>query len=58
MINERYDNSLKTYVIFLLGILFLSFTAPWQKMGNFDPATGAFLRVLGGALFLIPFAIR
>ncbi|EBS2909321.1 DMT family transporter [Salmonella enterica] len=58
MINERYDNSLKTYVIFLLGILFLSFTAPWQKMGNFDPATGAFLRVLGGALVLIPFAIR
>lgn len=56
--NERYDNSLKTYVIFLLGILFLSFTAPWQKMSNFDPATGAFLRVLGGALVLIPFAMR
>lgn len=58
MTNERYDNSLKTYVIFLLGILFLSFTAPWQKMSNFDPATGAFLRVLGGAIVLIPFAIR
>lgn len=58
MSNERYDNSLKTYVIFLLGIAFLSFTAPWQKMSNFDPATGAFLRVLGGAIVLIPFAIR
>ncbi|AFI06568.1 DMT family transporter [Helicobacter cetorum] len=45
-----------TYVIFLLGILFLSFTAPWQKMSNFDPATGAFLRCLGGALCLLPFA--
>ncbi|CBG39360.1 DMT family transporter [Helicobacter mustelae] len=45
-----------TYVIFLLGILFLSFTAPWQKMSNFDPATGAFLRCLGGALVLVPFA--
>lgn len=58
MYNQRYDNSLKTYVIFLLGILFLSFTAPWQKMSNFDPATGAFLRVLGGAIVLMPFAIR
>ena len=58
MSNERYDNSLKTYIIFLLGIAFLSFTAPWQKMSNFDPATGAFLRVLGGSLVLIPFAIR
>lgn len=58
MNNERYDNSIKTYIIFLLGILFLSFTAPWQKMSNFDPATGAFLRVLGGALVLIPFAIK
>lgn len=46
-----------TYVIFLLGILFLSFTAPWQKLSNFDPATGAFMRVLIGTLALIPFAL-
>lgn len=46
-----------TYIIFMLGILFLSFTAPWQKLSNFDPATGAFLRVLIGAICLIPFAI-
>ena len=45
-----------TYVIFLTGILFLSFTAPWQKMSNFEPATGAFLRCLIGAVCLIPFS--
>lgn len=45
-----------TYVIFMLGIGFLSFTAPWQKLSNFDPATGAFLRCLIGSLCLIPFA--
>lgn len=45
-----------TYVIFLTGILFLSFTAPWQKLSNFDPATGAFMRCLIGTICLIPFA--
>lgn len=53
----RGNATAMTYVIFLVGILFLSFTAPWQKLSNFDPATGAFARCLIGTLCLIPFAI-
>lgn len=56
--NLRGGAGIWTYVIFLLGILFLSFTAPWQKLSNFDPATGAFLRVLIGTLCLVPFAMK
>lgn len=53
----RGNATAMTYVIFLVGILFLSFTAPWQKLSNFDPATGAFMRCLIGVVCLIPFAI-
>lgn len=53
----RGNATAMTYVIFLVGILFLSFTAPWQKLSNFDPATGAFMRCLIGTVCLIPFAI-
>ncbi|CAM2793882.1 DMT family transporter [Helicobacter burdigaliensis] len=56
--NELRGNATAmTYVIFLVGILFLSFTAPWQKLSNFDPATGAFTRCLIGVICLLPFAI-
>lgn len=47
----------KAYVILLIGIVFLAFTAPWVKLSNFDPATSVILRCGLGFLFLLPFMI-
>lgn len=47
----------KTYLIFLLGIAALAFTAPWVKLSNFDPATSVILRCSIGLLALLPFAL-
>lgn len=46
------------YIILLIGIAALSFTAPWVKLANFEPATSAVLRCGIGLLALLPFAIR
>lgn len=52
------DSQGAAYLILIVGIAFLAFTAPWVKLANFEPATSAILRV-GIALFvLIPFALR
>ncbi|KXH86107.1 DMT family transporter [Sporosarcina sp. HYO08] len=48
----------KAYLILIIGIIFLAFTAPWVKQSNFDPATSVILRCSIGALALLPFAIR
>lgn len=48
----------KAYLILIIGIIFLAFTAPWVKQSNFDPATSVILRCGIGALALLPFAIR
>ncbi|KXH86931.1 DMT family transporter [Sporosarcina sp. HYO08] len=48
----------RAYLILIIGIIFLAFTAPWVKQSNFDPATSVILRCSIGALALLPFAIR
>ncbi|AOV07322.1 DMT family transporter [Sporosarcina ureilytica] len=47
----------KAYIILIIGIMALAFTAPWVKQSNFEPATSVILRVGIGLLFLLPFAI-
>lgn len=46
------------YIILLIGIAALAFTAPWVKASNFEPATSAILRCGIGLLALLPFAFR
>ncbi|MGN7401262.1 DMT family transporter [Cytobacillus praedii] len=48
----------KAYVILMIGILALAFTAPWVKQSNFEPATSVLLRCGIGLLALLPFALR
>lgn len=45
-----------SYVLLLIGIVALAFTAPWVKLSNFEPATSAVLRCTIGLLTLLPFA--
>jgi len=44
------------YVIIMIGILALAFSAIMVKEANFEPVTNAFLRCLLGFLTLVPFA--
>ena len=53
--NNRESNA-RAYVILLIGILFLAFTAPLVKLSNFEPATLVILRCGLGLLVLLPFA--
>lgn len=46
----------KAYVLLLIGIAALAFTAPWVKLSNFEPATSAILRCAIGLVALLPFA--
>lgn len=48
----------KAYLILIIGIIAVAFSAPWVKMSNFEPATSVLLRVGIGLLFLLPFFIR
>ncbi|WP_432362063.1 DMT family transporter [Sporosarcina sp. UB5] len=45
----------KAYLILIIGIMALAFTAPWVKQSNFEPATSVILRVGLGIIFLLPF---
>jgi drug/metabolite transporter (DMT)-like permease len=64
-VKEMVNNSVKSnggsgkaYVILMIGILALAFTAPWVKQSNFEPATSVLLRCGIGLLALLPFALR
>lgn len=46
----------RAYVLLLIGIAALAFTAPWVKLSNFEPATSAVLRCAIGLVALLPFA--
>lgn len=48
----------KAYLILIIGVIFLAFTAPWVKLSNFEPATSVLLRCGLGFLALLPFMIR
>ena len=48
----------RAYLILIIGIVFLAFTAPWVKLSNFEPATSVLLRCGLGFLALLPFMIR
>lgn len=56
-INKGNSNA-RAYVILMIGIAALAFTAPWVKASNFEPATSAILRCGIGLLALLPFAFR
>lgn len=47
----------KAYIILIIGIIALAFTAPWVKQSNFEPATSVILRCGLGLLALLPFAL-
>ncbi|MDS9473216.1 DMT family transporter [Sporosarcina pasteurii] len=57
MVNKSGSTG-KAYLLLIIGIIFLAFTAPWVKQSNFDPATSVILRCSIGGLALLPFAIR
>lgn len=42
----------------LIGLIAHTFTAPWVKIANFEPATSALLRVAIALLVLVPFGLR
>ncbi|WP_432362695.1 DMT family transporter [Sporosarcina sp. UB5] len=55
---NKGESTGKAYLILIIGIIFLAFSAPWVKQSNFDPATSVILRCGIGALALLPFALR
>lgn len=55
---EYGGSTAKAYLILIIGIAALAFTAPWVKLSNFEPATSALLRCSIGLLALLPFAFR
>lgn len=57
-VGQQGKSNAMAYVILLIGILALAFTAPWVKQSNFEPATSVLLRCGIGLLALLPFAIR
>ncbi|WP_422659302.1 DMT family transporter [Paenibacillus sp. EC2-1] len=57
-VGQRGASNARAYVLLLIGIAALAFTAPWVKLSNFEPATSAILRCSIGLLALLPFAFR
>ncbi|MCL5521497.1 DMT family transporter [Citrobacter cronae] len=55
-IQQSGASNARAYLILLIGIAALAFTAPWVKMSNFEPATSAILRCTIGLIALLPFA--
>jgi len=55
---QRGGSNNKVYIILIIGIIALAFSAPWVKQSNFEPATSVLLRCGLGLLFLLPFAYR
>ncbi|MCI6988364.1 MAG: DMT family transporter [Campylobacter sp.] len=53
---ERGDA--KTYVILMIGIAALAFSAPFTKLSNFNPETATILRCGIGVIAMFPFVIR
>lgn len=62
MVNSSVSNvqggNKRAYIILIIGIIFLAFSAPWVKQSNFDPATSVILRCGLGFLALLPFMFR
>lgn len=56
--NNAQGKNKKAYLILILGIVFLAFTAPWVKQSNFDPATSVILRCGIGFIALLPFMLK
>lgn len=54
--SERTLSKATAYIVIMLGILALAFSAIMVKEANFEPVTNAFLRCLMGFLTLVPFA--
>lgn len=54
----NHQGNSRAYIILIIGIVFLAFTAPWVKLSNFEPATSVLLRCGLGFLALLPFMIR
>lgn len=48
----------RAYLLLIIGVIFLAFTAPWVKLSNFEPATSVLLRCGIGFLALLPFMFR
>lgn len=59
MANGVKENNLgRAYLILIIGIIALAFSAPWVKLANFEPATSVLLRCSIGLIALLPFAFR
>lgn len=57
-ISSGQGGNKRAYIILIIGIIFLAFSAPWVKQSNFDPATSVILRCALGFLALLPFMFR
>ncbi|WP_278044646.1 DMT family transporter [Paenibacillus solani] len=57
-VKKSGGSNARAYIILMIGILALAFTAPWVKQSNFEPATSVILRCGIGLLALLPFAFR
>lgn len=55
---QKTESTSIAYIVLIIGILGVAFSAPWVKLSNFEPATSVILRVGIGALALLPFYIR
>ncbi len=55
---QKTESTSIAYIVLIIGILGVAFSAPWVKLSNFEPATSVILRVGIGALVLLPFFIR
>lgn len=55
-IQQSGASNARAYLLLLIGIAALAFTAPWVKLSNFEPATSAILRCTIGLIALLPFA--
>lgn len=56
--NASGEKMSTAYIILIIGVLGVAFSAPFVKLSNFEPATSVILRVGIGALVLLPFYFR
>ena len=56
--NTSGEKMSTAYIILIIGVLGVAFSAPFVKLSNFEPATSVILRVGIGALALLPFYFR